>query len=103
MAKTEPQIVRFRALPGVKWIRASTFFAYVDTPWRFPSKQALWRYLGIGLERWKSGAGPDRVRMPSQVNRSRKSMILGAAKSSEEASRRPRERPAGCGGRPPTS
>ena len=28
-------------LPGVGLIRASTFVAYVDTPWRFASKQAL--------------------------------------------------------------
>lgn len=80
MSKKEPQIVRFHALPGIKWIRASTFFAYVDTPWRFKSKSALWKYLGIGLERWKSGAGPERVRLPRQVNHSLKSMILGAAK-----------------------
>lgn len=81
LAKKEPQIVRFHALPGVKWIRASTFFAYVDTPWRFKSKQALWKYLGIGLERRHSGAGPEQVHVPWQVNRTLKSSILGAAKS----------------------
>ena len=80
-AREEPQIVRFRALPGVKWIRASTFFVYVDTPWRFRSKQALWKYLGIGLERRHSGSGPERVQVPRQVNRALKSSILGAAKS----------------------
>lgn len=81
LAKKEEPIVRFRALPGVKWIRASTFFAYVDTPWRFKSKSALWKYLGIGLERRHSGSGPEQVRVPRQVNRTLKSSILGAAKS----------------------
>jgi len=80
-ARQEPQIVRFHALPGVKWIRASTLVAYLDTPWRFRSKQALWKYLGIGLERRHSGTGPERVRVPQQVNRTLKSSILGAAKS----------------------
>ncbi len=81
LAKQEEPIVRFHALPGVKWIRASTFFAYVDTPWRFKSKQALWKYLGIGLERRHSGAGPEQVHVPRHVNRMLKSSILGAAKS----------------------
>ena len=76
-------IERFLALPGVKWIRAATFFAYVDTPERFASKQALWRYMGIGLERRHSGEGFTLVRVvPSvEVCRPLKSMILGAAKS----------------------
>ncbi len=81
LAKKEPQIVRFKALPGVKWIRASTFVAYVDTPWRFPSKQALCKYLGIGLERRHSGAGAEKVRVPFLVNRALKNVILGAAKA----------------------
>jgi hypothetical protein len=42
---------RFTALPGISWIRAATLYAYLDTPWRFRSKAALWIYLGIGLER----------------------------------------------------
>ena len=81
LAKKEEPIVRFHALPSIKWIRASAFFAYVDTPWRFKSKSALWKYLGIGLERRHSGAGPEQVHVPRQVNRTLKSSILGAAKS----------------------
>lgn len=80
-AQKEPQIVRFAALPGVKWIRASTFFAYVDTPWRFRSKSALWKYLGLGLERRQSGQGAERVHLCTQVNRVLKGTMLGAAKS----------------------
>ena len=48
-------IRRWAELPGVKWIRGATFYAYVDTPWRFKSKAALWKYMGIGLERVPEG------------------------------------------------
>jgi transposase len=89
LAGKEPQIRRFTALPGVKWIRAATFYAYVDTPWRFKSKQALWKYLGIGLERRHSGAGPEQVHVPWQVNRTLKSSILGAAKSAIASGKNP--------------
>jgi len=91
LARQEPQIRRFAKLPGVKWIRAATFYVYVDTPWRFRSKSALWRYMGIGLERWHSGNGPVRLRVPPsvKVNRPLKSMILGAAKSAIAAGDNP--------------
>jgi transposase len=72
---------RMEALPGVGWIRAATLYAYLDTPWRFRSKEALWKYLGIGLERRHSGNGPMRLKVPRNVNRLLKSTILGAAKS----------------------
>jgi transposase len=82
-ARQREPIRRFVAVPGIKWIRAATFFAYVDTPWRFASKQALWRYLGIGLERHHSGQAAVQVAVPAAVTvcRPLKAMILGAAKS----------------------
>lgn len=72
---------RFEALPGMGWVRAATLYAYLDTPWRFRGKSALWKYLGIGLERRRSGNGPLRLAVPKHVNRLLKSTILGAAKS----------------------
>lgn len=75
------QVERFTAVPGVKWVRAATFYAYLDTPFRFRSKSALWKYMGIGLERRTSGAGPVVLGVPSGCNRPLKSVILGAAKS----------------------
>lgn len=74
-------IERFKALPGVKAVRAASFFAVIDTPFRFKSRQALWKYLGIGLERRKSGNGPLKLRVPLRCNRLLKNVILGAAKS----------------------
>ena len=81
LARKEPQIRRFIEIPGIHWIRASTFFAYIDTPWRFKSKSALWKYLGIGLERRTSGGGPVQLHVVRQVNRCLKTTVLGAATS----------------------
>jgi transposase len=81
LAKQEEVIVRFEMLPGIGWVRGATLFAMLDTPWRFRDKSALWKYLGIGLERRRSGAGREQLHVPKQVNRILKSTILGAAKS----------------------
>jgi len=78
--RIEP-VRRFTDLPGVRWVRAATFYAYIDTPFRFRNKSALWKYMGIGLERRRSGEGPPRLRVPKRCHRPLKNMILGAAKS----------------------
>jgi transposase len=80
---------RFEELPGVGWIRAATLYAYLDTPWRFRSKAALWKYLGIGLERKHSGNGPELLGVPKRTHRLLKSTILGAAKSAATAGDNP--------------
>jgi transposase len=80
-AKQDALVVRWAELPGVMWVRAATLRVYLDTPWRFRHKKALWKYLGIGLERRHSGKGPEILAVPRQVNRLLKSTILGAAKS----------------------
>ena len=53
----------------------------VDPPWRFRNPKALWKYLGIGLDRRHSGNGPEILAVPMQTNRLLKSTILGAARS----------------------
>jgi len=80
-ARREPMIRRFVEVPGLGWIRAATFFVYVDTPWRFRGKQALWKYAGIGLERSHSGAGPTQLRVAQYANRHLRGVLLGAAKT----------------------
>jgi transposase len=87
LGKREPMVRAFCELPGVGWVRATTFFATVDTPFRFASKQKLWKYAGIGLERRQSGEGPARLTVPKRCNRVLKSVILGAAKSAAAASK----------------
>jgi transposase len=74
-------VKRLVSLPGISWIRAATLYAYLDTPWRFRSKQALWKYLGIGLERQRSGNGPEHLGVPRRAQRLLKGTILGAAQS----------------------
>jgi transposase len=81
LAKKEEVVRRFTELPGIAWVRAVTLFVWLDTPFRFRSKSALWKYLGIGLERRHSGASAEQLRVPHIVNRRLKCTILGAAKS----------------------
>lgn len=76
----EEVLRRFQELPGIGWVRAATLFVHLDTPWRFQSKAALWKYLGIGLRRRQSGNKPARLSPPRQYNRLLKTMILGAAR-----------------------
>jgi transposase len=66
-AKADEQVARWEALPGIGWIRGLTALVYLDTPWRFRSKQALWKYMGIGLVREKSGEGPAFVHVESAI------------------------------------
>ncbi len=88
-ARAEEPIRRFVELPGVGWVRAATRFAFLDTPWRFKSKAALWKYLGIGLERRHSGAGPVQVRLVRQSNKRLKGVIVGAARRAVSAGANP--------------
>lgn len=82
-------VCRFEALPGFGPIRAATLFVYLDTPWRFRSKAALWKYLGIGLERHGSGNGPRYLGVPKLTHRLIKSTILGAARSAAVQGKNP--------------
>jgi len=81
MSQGQELIVRLTALPGIAHVRAATLVAYLDTPWRFRSKQALWKYLGIGLTRKTSGSGPVQLGIDPSSNKTLKSVIIGAAKS----------------------
>jgi transposase len=81
LARRQQPVRQFQELPGWGWIRAVTFYVYVDTPWRFATKSALWKYCGIGLERRGSGSGPRRVRLVRQAHRKLKNVLLGAARS----------------------
>jgi transposase len=81
LARAEAMVQNFCKLPGVGPVRAATFFTVVDTPFRFKTKQKLWKYAGIGLERRQSGSGKAALRVPKRCNRALKNVLLGAAKS----------------------
>jgi len=89
LAQQEEVIRRFAELPGISWIRAATLYAFLDTPWRFRSKSALWKYLGIGLERERSGNGPEYLHVPLLAHRLLKKTILGAALSAVAQGKNP--------------
>jgi transposase len=76
------QIIKYWCeLAGVGLIRATTIFAYLDTPWRFKKRTKLHKYCGVGLERTVSGVNPTRLKLPWAVNRRLKNAVLGAATS----------------------
>ncbi len=89
LSRKNKVIRRFTEVPGVAWIRAATFYAYLDTPFRFKRKQSLWRYMGIGLEHRGSGEGSRLVRVARGANRTLKNVILGAAMSAVASGRNP--------------
>ena len=89
-ARPYPIIKSWCDLPGVGMIRATTIFAYLDTPWRFKNRAKLHRYCGVGLVRITSGNDkkgrpkPARLKLPWAVNRRIKNTVMGAAISAIE-------------------
>ena len=89
-ARKYPIIGFWCDLPGVGLIRATTIFAYLDTPWRFKNRAKLHKYCGVGLERATSGKDkkgrpkPPRLRLPRAVNRRVKNAVIGAATTAIE-------------------
>ena len=85
LSKKYPIINLWTKLPGIGIIRATTIYAYLDTPWRFRKKNKLWKYCGIGLQRTTSGKDkkgkpkPAMLQLPWAANRVLKNAILGAA------------------------
>jgi transposase len=79
-------------LPGVGLVRATTIFAYLDTPWRFKKRSKLHKYCGVGLVRITSGKDkkgrprPPRLKLPWAVNRRIKNAVMGAATTAIEHS-----------------
>ena len=89
-ARKYPIIKHWCKLPGVGPIRATTIFAYLDTPWRFRNRAKLHKYCGVGLVRSSSGRDkkgrpkPAHLKLPWAVNRQLKNAVMGAATSAIE-------------------
>ena len=83
-SRSEPMVGRWQGVPGVGMIRAVTFLAYLDTPWRFGSSKKLWKYAGVGLERKTTGTDkygrdkPGYLGVCRACNRPLKNALLGA-------------------------
>jgi len=86
-AKAYEIVARWQAMPGVGLIRAVTFLAYMDTPWRFASRKKVWRYCGVGLQRFASGTdkrGREKtgsLRLAWSANKRLKNVVMGATMS----------------------
>ena len=77
-----PVISRFRDIPGVGNITAATFFAIVDTPWRFKTVKKLWKYNGLAVGRQTSnGRWLSREGLLPEGNRLLKNRMITAAKN----------------------
>lgn len=89
LAKQFVPVERFQDLPGIGFIRAATFFAFVDTPHRFATKGKLWTYCGLGIAKASSGqtSGPEHLTYFG--NRVLKDALKGAALSAVHASDNP--------------
>lgn len=87
LARHYPIIGYWRDLPGIGLIRAVTLFAYLDTPFRFRKKSALWKYCGVGLSRQTSGKDvhgnnkATKLKLEYRCNRKLKNVIVGASRS----------------------
>ncbi len=95
MVKKDKVMSRVAELPGYGPIRSATLISYLDTPWRFKSKSALWKYVGIGLHREKSGQDLDVVGVEQACNRLLRDVVIGCC---PECHRAEKERvcPARC-------
>ncbi len=82
-SKRFPPISRFQTMPGIGLILACVFFAYIQDPKRFKTRQRLWRYCRLGIARQMSSGKPlgpeclDRNGCPALKNLSRQA-FLGA-------------------------
>ena len=81
LVKQDKVMSRVAELPGYGPVRSATLVSYLDTPWRFRSKSALWKYVGIGLHREKSGQDLDVICVEQACNRLLRAVVIGAAQS----------------------
>jgi transposase len=81
MVKQDKMMSRVAELPGYGPIRSATLLSYLDTPWRFKSKSALWKYVGIGLHREQSGQDLEIICVEQACNRLLRAVVIGAAQS----------------------
>jgi transposase len=81
LSKSDELYGRLMELPGYGPVRCVTLVAYLDTPFRFKSREAVWKYVGIGLRRERSGEGMNFVRVEQQCNHLLRNVSIGAARS----------------------
>lgn len=58
LGRRHPIVRKLIHVPGVGWLSASVFVAYIQTPWRFKNKRQLWRYARLGITDRSSDGKP---------------------------------------------
>jgi len=84
-SKQFPEIKRFRKIPGIGLIHASTIKAIIETPHRFVNKKKLWMYAGIGLSERSSGEKVYSRRLTRNYNRLLKNAVKQATQAAIHA------------------
>jgi len=79
--KQYPEIKRFRNVPGIGLVHASTISAIIETPHRFANKKKLWMYAGIGLAERRSGEKVYSRRLTWEYNRQLKNTLKQASEA----------------------
>ncbi|MCL2647674.1 MAG: transposase [Phycisphaerales bacterium] len=85
MVKGNVTMRQVMGLPGYGPVRAATLVTYWETPWRFKSKSALFKYNGIGLRRERSGDGYEHLCVEQSCNQLLRNVAIGGAKTAIEA------------------
>ena len=80
-SKQYPEIKKFRKVPGIGLIHASTISAIIETPYRFANKKKVWMYAGIGLMERSSGEKVYSKKLTREYNRPLKNAIKKAAEA----------------------
>jgi transposase len=86
-SRVYPIIARWQKVEGIGLIRAVMLLAYLDIPDRFGSQRKLWKYCGVGLQRFASGTDkwgrekPGTLRLAWAVNKRLKDAVVGATMS----------------------
>jgi transposase len=80
-----PETQEFQKIPGIGPISAHTFDAYIQTPHRFATKQKLWRYCKLGVQKRSSGGNQiQRENSIRQAMENSKPSVTGQSKRPSE-------------------
>jgi transposase len=83
-----PAVAMFADIPGVGPVVAATVVAIVETPHRFPAKEELWSYAGLGVAKPGSAGKSGRGYASKEGNRLLKKVLMQAALSASKTDSR---------------
>ncbi len=84
-SKQYPEIKKFKKVPGIGLIHASTISAIIETPHRFSNKKKVWMYAGMGLMERSSGEKVYSRKLTREYNRPLKNAVKKATEAAISA------------------